>query len=247
MSGLYELQEKIWRHVFVHENQLGVSNVLLCGGTALARFYLDHRVSYDLDFFVPSTFNPEALHSQLKNIGLEIQDPHIEGGDRYCSQLKGLVRYGQDAVKVDFIEDVYDGMFDAVIKDGARTELLDGLYHRKIRPVSGMFLKDGSIKDGRQTARDVFDLYVLGQSIESLSVFIDGINKHGANVPLDGIIKGIISMQWIDIMDEFCELERNDKWRSCDLKDVRSYLEGELMALQKLKESEDNNESTFKF
>ena len=149
----------------------------------------------------------------------------MHGGSDYCRQLKGLVSDGQTSVKVDFIEDVYEGMFDVTDKKGARTEVLDGLYHRKIRTVSGMFLKDGSIKDGRQTARDVFDLYVLGQSTEPLSAFIDRINQHGANIPLDGMLKGIINMQWIDIMDEFDELEVDEKWHHCNLKEVRIYLE----------------------
>jgi hypothetical protein len=245
MTQLYKLQEKIWRHIFDHEDQLGISNTLLCGGTALARFYLNHRVSYDLDFFVPSAFNPEELRSQLKKIGLELQDAHLEGGGQYCKQLKGIIRYGQQAVKVDFIEDIYEGMFDTVTKEGARTESIDGLYHRKIRTVSGMFLKDGSIKDGRQTARDIFDLYVLGQSIESLNSFIDRINNHGANIPIDGTIKGILTMPWIELLDEFSELDRLDLWKMCELRDVKIYLGRELTELQKLKDVEDSHESTF--
>jgi len=247
MSDLYVLQEKIWRHVFEHEERLGISNVLLCGGTALARFYLDHRVSYDLDFFVPSRFSPEALQSQLKKIGLEIVGAHMHGGDDYCRQLKGLVSDGKTSVRVDFIEDIYEGMFDVAEKNGAKTEVLDGLYHRKIRTVSGMFLKDGSIKGGRQTARDVFDLYVLGQSAEPLSTFIDRINQQGANIPLDGLLTGIISMQWIDLLDEFDELTVDDKWAHCDLKVIRTYLEKEVLLLQNLKDQAYEHESAFTF
>jgi hypothetical protein len=245
MAGLYQLQERIWQHIFKHEKELGISNVLLCGGTALARFYLDHRVSYDLDFFVPLKFNPLLLQSQLKEIGLVLLDTHLEGGSDYCNQLKGIVRFGQDVVKVDFIEDIYEGMFDAVFKERAKTEVIEGLYHRKIRTVSGMFLKDGRIQNGRQTARDLFDLYVLGQEVKSLSVFIEHINQHGANIPLDGMMRGILTMPWIDLLDEFEELERHERWRECDIKMIKIYLEKELNALQHLKDVQDNYESSF--
>jgi predicted nucleotidyltransferase component of viral defense system len=118
MTGLYALQKRVWQQVFKHEQALGISQVLLCGGTALARFYLDHRVSYDLDFFVPTKFDPQVLQSQLKQHGLTLIDAHTESGENYCHQLKGLIRYGQDVVKVDFIEESYEGMFDVVFKEG---------------------------------------------------------------------------------------------------------------------------------
>ena len=87
-----------------------------------------------------------------------------------------------------------------------------GLYHRKIRTVSGMFLKDGRIQHGRQTARDLFDLYILGQEVKSLSVFIEHINQHVANIPLDVMMRGILTMPWIDLLDEFEKLERHERW-----------------------------------
>ena len=245
MTGLYALQKRVWQQVFEHEQALGISHVLLCGGTALARFYLDHRVSYDLDFFVPTKFNPQILHSQLKQHGLTLIDAHIESGGNDCHQLKGLIRYGQDVVKVDFIEDSFEGMFDVVFNEGARVEVIDGLYHRKIRTVSGVFLKDGDIRDGRQTARDIFDLYVLGQEVSPLSMFIARINQHGANIPIDGMIRGILRMPWIDLLDEFEELDKHERWKACDIKVIKKYLEEELHALRQLKEAGDNDESNF--
>jgi len=231
MNKLYLAQEKIWKKVFENERHLGVSNTLLCGGTALARFYLEHRVSYDLDFFVPTRFNPEALLLQLSVIGLEIKEPIIEIRDQFCRQLTGLVVTEGVQVKIDFIEDIYEGMFDHVLINNARTEVIDGLYHRKIRTVSGMYLKDGSIQGGRQTARDLFDLYVLSKSIEPLSQYMTRVNAHGANIPVEGICKGILSMPWIDLMDDFDELERLGSWTESAMRDVRRLLEKELLSL----------------
>ncbi len=231
MNKLYSAQEKTWKMVFENEKRLGIPNTLLCGGTSLARFYLEHRISYDLDFFVPTRFNPEALLLQLNVIGLEIKEPVIEIRDQFCRQLAGLIVIEGMQVKIDFVEDIYEGMFDHVSINHARTEVIDGLYHRNIRTVSGMYLKDGSIQGGRQTARDLFDLYVLSKSIEPLSQFMTRVNAHGTNIPVEGICKGILSMPWIDLIDDFDELERLGSWSESDISDVRRLLEKELLSL----------------
>jgi hypothetical protein len=76
-------------------------------------------------------------------------------------------------------------------------------------------------------------------------VFIEHINQHGANIPLDGMMRGILTMPWIDLLDEFEELERHERWRECDIKMIKIYLEKELNALQHLKDVQDNYESSF--
>ncbi len=232
MNKLYSAQEKIWQLIFQNEAQLDMNNTLLCGGTALARFYLKHRISYDLDFFIPNKFNPEALLIKLNTIGLSIKDPITETREQFCRQLGGLNEEFAELVKIDFIEDIYEGMFDTVMSDGARTEVIDGLYHRKIRTISGLYLTDGSIKGGRQTARDLFDLFVLNQSVEPLHKFITRINDHGANIPIEGLFKSILSMPWLDLMDDFEELELLGEWKSTDLPAIKRLLEKETLILQ---------------
>ena len=43
-------------------------NFYLTGGTALAEFYLQHRLSEDLDFFSETEFNPQDISVILKKI-----------------------------------------------------------------------------------------------------------------------------------------------------------------------------------
>lgn len=45
-----------------------VENFYLSGGTALAEFYLQHRLSEDLDFFSAVEFSPESISIVLKKI-----------------------------------------------------------------------------------------------------------------------------------------------------------------------------------
>lgn len=232
MGNLYSAQEKIWNKVFENEALLGIPHTLLCGGTALARFHLHHRLSYGLDFFTPIRFNPEALLLKLGSIGIEISEPIIESRSGFCRQLTGLVNNNGEPVKIDFVEDIYQGMFDVMNEGLARTEVIDGLYHRKIRTVSDVYSKDGRVKGSRQTARDSFDLHVLSQSVEPLSKFVARINSHGANIPIEGLCSGILSMPWIDLMDDFGELEKLNQWVDCEMLDVRRSLEKEALFLQ---------------
>jgi hypothetical protein len=59
------------------------------------------------------------------------------------------------------------------------------------------------------------------------------------------MIRGILRMPWIDLLDEFEELDKHESWKACDIKIIKRYLEEELHALRQLKEAEDNDESTF--
>ncbi len=47
------------------------ANFYLSGGTALAEFYLNHRLSEDLDFFSEKEFNPEAISIVFRKIQKE--------------------------------------------------------------------------------------------------------------------------------------------------------------------------------
>ncbi len=50
IKALYQLQEDVLERLQTMGDPQ-FEQAKLCGGTALARCWLDHRVSYDLDFF----------------------------------------------------------------------------------------------------------------------------------------------------------------------------------------------------
>jgi len=241
-NSLYNLQRKTWDTLFSNLVVLSIDNTILCGGTALARLYLNHRVSYDLDFFVPKRFNPEKLLLDLAKIGVNIQSPSIEMGELYTNQLSGFIHEHGETLKIDFVEDIYQGMFDIQKVDQGFddekwlypviTESIDGLYHRKIRTLSGNFLKTGGISSGRQTARDLFDLFVLNKSVEPINSFVTRINKFGANVPVAGLITAFNSVLWMELLDEFDELEKLHQWQNVSLRDVRMTIEHESLILR---------------
>lgn len=190
--------------------QLLGHHIILCGSTALARGYLHHRVSYDLDFFVDGQFDPERLSVQLGKLGINLEDVQIEDGGKLVHQLLGYVSIGDIRLKVSFIEDSYAGMFSnnqMPIGDAKfAVKSIEGLYHRKLRTVFGSSNSDLPT-DGRQAARDLFDLLMLDQMIEPIPTFVKMINQHGANFTVKAFLAGLASMPWITMMDEFEQID----------------------------------------
>ncbi len=184
--------------------------LILCGGTALARAYLHHRVSYDLDFFVDGQFNPEQLSVQLGKLDIKLDDIQMEVGGRVVHQLVGYAQFPDVRLKVSFIEDSYAGMFPSSLipvgKAKFMIESVEGLYHRKLRTVSGSG-NANTPSDGRQAARDLFDLMMLDQMIKPIPVFVSEINRHGANFPQKAFLAGLASMPWVAMMDEFEQMD----------------------------------------
>ncbi len=225
MTKLYEIQETVAKRVFE-----SLDGVLLCGGTALARCYLQHRVSYDLDFFMNSRFDPQALLKQLNEAaGIQVEDVVIDHRDGIAVQIHGMTKVDGFPLKISFIEDVYDGMFPTFWKDmgavSVHTDDLDGLMHRKLRTISGAGLSiSGLPEGGRHAARDLFDIYVLSTTYKPVSQFIAEINAHGANFPVESYEVGIKSLNWLSLLDDFDEMETIEPF-TVDVKAIRKELE----------------------
>ncbi len=232
-SDLYPLQDQILAKVFEHQNEWGIPNVILCGGTALARCYLDHRISYDLDFFIPSHFSAERLLQKAGRSGLILVDATVEEGDKYVTQIHAYTKVNRELIKLSFIEDVYEGMWNSININGIQTETVQGLYHRKLRTVTGSGHGEQT-QGSRQNARDLFDLYVLHKSVEPISKFIKQINRGGANLPITPFCANIITMPWMDLMEEFDRLVISDEYSNTDFfREIRVTLVDEAIALQK--------------
>ncbi len=227
--------------VFSSLDQMSISNCILAGGTALARYYLHHRVSYDLDFFVGGTLSPEKLSIALGRIGINLSDVQIESGGVFAHQLHGYANLDERIVKISFIEDVYEGMWPTRQVGDVITEEIGGLYHRKLRTISGSGYGKNT-KGARQTARDLFDAYVLSSQVQSIHGFLAEANQHGANYPQDAFCANILSMPWFDLMDEFEGLELLSPYLGLTLiGDIKPLLVNEAMMIQKLIGIDDEN------
>ncbi|MDP2759915.1 MAG: nucleotidyl transferase AbiEii/AbiGii toxin family protein [Sideroxyarcus sp.] len=206
----------------------GMTNYKLCGGTALARCWLEHRVSYDLDLFFPEGFDARTMSAAIKRAGINLQVTDMVDDPKKANQLHGYIDDGE-LLKVSFVEDAYYDIYPAIIRSlggvNVATEDIAGLYHRKLRTVSGNGSGD-TVEGGRQKARDVFDLYVLSKTHMPLLEFMDTVPY---SFPKIAFFEGLAAMPWFELIDELGEIVCDEQWESG--KDVEIVQNGLLMQI----------------
>ena len=119
-----------------------------------------------------------------------------------ANQLHAYALVDEELIKVSFIEDLYVDMWPTQTFGAVVTEEIGGLYHRKLRTISGT----GYVKQtqgARQTARDLVDVFVLNERIAQIGSFVEQANTQGANFPLDALSANLLAMPWFDLVDEF--------------------------------------------
>jgi Nucleotidyl transferase AbiEii toxin, Type IV TA system len=229
-TELYKAQDAVLKRLFALDNQ-SLAQAKLCGGTALARFWLDHRISYDLDFFLPEGFRAGELARALKKGGIQFEVVDLVDDLKKANQLHGYVALdGADGIKVSFVEDAYFTVYPSVKKswNGQKiaTESIDGLYHRKLRTVAGSASEGDAVIGGPQTARDLFDLYVLSKVHMPLLTFIKTVPYH---FPLDAFCNGLVSMPWFDLAEELSQIQASEKWHEAtSIETVQAHLLQEI-------------------
>lgn len=200
----------------------------LCGGTALSRFYLKHRISYDLDFFVPTGFDAKALLNELAR-NVQIANLEITHDPIKADQLHFTVDVEGAPVKISVVEDMYADFFPLLPSGlgGIMTESIDGLYHRKLRTVVGWAgPSDIQPSGGRQTARDMFDLFVLSQAHQPLLSFIEQLPFAFA---MQAFQEGLANMPWFNFVPELEETVASPRWHSgMDVEHLQNHLFTEL-------------------
>lgn len=227
IEALYQLQEGVLARLQAMGDPQ-FADAKLCGGTALSRFWLSHRISYDLDFFLPHGFKAGEMAVTLKSAGIVYETKDIVDDLRKANQLHGYVVHLGQRLKVSFVEDAYFKLYPAVqAKFGnllVRTEDVPGLYHRKLRTVAGSGSTGDAVEGGRQKARDLFDLHVLSVVFMPIREFIADLPYA---FPTGAFDNGLANMPWFDLVDELREIVCDERWNAA--KDV-AYLQEALYA-----------------
>lgn len=146
----------------------------LTGGTALA-FYFNHRFSEDLDFFSQNYLKeePEQIMQFISEttgfkfkLEAEQEDPKLIPMKIYSLDLKKRV-----ILKIDFVQDFEKNL--RKIKKGLHS--IEDIYYRKIFAAIGKIKKQDvsgkTIPAGRQSTKDLFDLYYLSGHHRPMSEF----------------------------------------------------------------------------
>ncbi len=169
ISYIKEEQKKITRMVTKK-----FKKYYLTGGTALS-FYFGHRFSEDLDFFTQrySKTEPDRIMNFVsRETGFEFKleteqdDPKLIPMKVYFLELKKAC-----VLKIDFVQDFEKNI--KRIKNGLHS--VEDIYYRKISAGIGMVKKQDTtgrvIHAGRQSGKDLFDLYYLSKHHQPLSEF----------------------------------------------------------------------------
>lgn len=157
----------------------------LAGGTALEIYYLHHRFSWDLDFFSPLYNLSEIEHlvsvfekATHKKVTLE-SELRMSGKAKvrfYSMPVKGASR----PLKIYFVEDVFFPKPTIQKNEGVRVYSVENIYLQKIMAMSGTRPQTDEVgrplHQGRNEARDAFDVYMLSKRIQPLHKFLHKVS-----------------------------------------------------------------------
>jgi predicted nucleotidyltransferase component of viral defense system len=207
------------------------SSFALAGGTALELYYLQHRFSFDLDFFsiiynfkeIEKIINSAQKYFRPK---ITLENEFNAAGHAkvrfYIVEIKGSSR----PLKVDFVQDVFlDKPEVKKIKD-VKVYGVEDIYLQKIIAISGLSLEvdqvGRQIFSGRRKIRDAFDLYMLSKKVKPLSEFLKDVPANFQR----GIIHWYRSFSRREFKLSLLDLDIYDK--NIDSKKIIIYLENQI-------------------
>jgi hypothetical protein len=226
-----EAQNRVLR-VFAEE----AVGFALAGGTALERYYLHHRFSWDLDFFSP--VYDEAEIERLTTAFKKRVDPRLKlqaeltaGGRARVRFYSMPVRGASRPLKIDFVEDVLTRTPKVRRFEGVRVYDVDCLYRHKVAAIAGVHREldevGRTVQEGRNEPRDVFDLYMLSTKVAPLHRILADLS------PLyqKGMIHWYRTFSRQDLKLGVLDLDRYDP--TFDARDMISHLENEIRLFAK--------------
>lgn len=163
-STLYQLQDEVLSTIFSES-----SGFYLTGGTALSRFYLNHRYSDDLDFFThDTTVFPDSFRLLFGKIIGTWDEVSLEVDARDFKRVR--IKSGQTVLKLDFVS-------DRVPRIGLPMKLR-GLYIDTVRNILSNKL---CAILGRDEGRDIADLIYISRQrrFSWKDLLADTIKKEG--------------------------------------------------------------------
>jgi predicted nucleotidyltransferase component of viral defense system len=168
------MSEKDYRRLYLTQDKVlfalksVLSSFYLTGGTALGRFYLNHRFSEDLDFFLN---NSDDFHSSVKNIERVLLNKFSvlqQQSIVYDDFVRYYIEDEDRVLKIEFINDI---AYRCGIPKNYTFGLIDTPLNILTNKLSALI--------GRDEPKDVFDIYALSKhyAFNWLEVFEETKNK----------------------------------------------------------------------
>lgn len=143
----------------ISKDKLICDNFYLTGGTALAEFYLKHRLSEDLDFFSENEFEPQGISVFLEKIKKVGNIEKVEFQQSFNRNLFFLDLADGDKIKTEF---TYFPFPRIEKKEKIGNLYVDSLLDIAVNKIFTIYQKPRS--------RDFIDLYFILQKNEDLSL-----------------------------------------------------------------------------
>jgi len=151
MNANIELQDRFLKLFF--DGPLG-EDFYLTGGTALARFYFQHRESLDLDLFTNNQDQDFALVNQIVLEILHSLKCRINSQVTTTTYIQYVtIDPSGTALKIDLVKDVPVHFGDLTSRDGIKLDSLENIGSNKLLAIFG-----------RNDAKDFIDLYWILQN-----------------------------------------------------------------------------------
>jgi len=194
IQKLYAAQEKAYLAI-IDAAPDAQQEFVLIGGTPLARCWLGHRVSFDLDFAVnPACQILDDIHQIFKrkkniNTSRVVINPEIYGQLFYDIKIDGI------SIQFSFVEDrsykYFKSKHTYMGETRIKTVDLDTLYFNKVRALSGDFEGAERVK-----IRDAFDLLALSKKYMRLNLFLDELESKFKFFSKDMFLDRLASFPW---------------------------------------------------
>ena len=155
-SILSENQKDILK--IIGKDKIICDNFYLTGGTALAEFYLQHRLSEDLDFFSENEFDPQGISVFFEKIKKEAKIKRVEYQQSFNRNLFFLDLENGDKIKMEFTYFPFERIEK---KQKFENLFVDSLLDIAVNKIFTIYQNPRS--------RDFIDLYFILQKENDLS------------------------------------------------------------------------------
>ncbi len=161
-KSLYKLQDEVLNSGAIHDA------FYLTGGTALSRFYLHHRYSEDLDFFVN---RDKDFINYINKTHENLTDNYILNTAKSVISddfVRFFVVFDEIALKVEFVNDVGFRVNKPILFQKTKIDCVANILSNKITAIAS-----------RNEAKDVFDIINISNnySFNWIDIFSFAKNK----------------------------------------------------------------------
>jgi predicted nucleotidyltransferase component of viral defense system len=142
----------------------------LTGGTALAAYYLQHRISDDLDFFSADEFEADFLRTFIERVKIDLGAAEVRFEKLYDRYIFFL-RLEPEEFKIEFTRYPFPQLEPPQTKNGIRVDSFRDIAANKI-----MTILD------RLDPKDFVDLYFILQQRKLKDAVLDAEKKFGVKI-----------------------------------------------------------------